>query len=83
MQLIHFLFDLYKFIIIVKVVTSWIHIDPYHPIVIWVDRLTEPVLEPIRRMIPFERIGLDLSPLVALFGLQILERLIMYIIFSF
>lgn len=82
-QLILILFRLYRILIIVRVLISWIHADPYHPVIIWIRRLTDPVLEPIRRLIPFERIGIDLSPLVALLAMEVLERLIVRSLYSF
>jgi YggT family protein len=46
-----------------------------HPLAIFVYRATEPVLEPIRKVMPLIG-GLDLSPMVLLFALQLLKRLL-------
>jgi YggT family protein len=46
-----------------------------HPLAMLVFRLTEPVLEPIRKVMPAIG-GLDLSPMVLLFALQLLKRLL-------
>lgn len=83
MGLVLVLFRIYEIIILARVIISWIQVDPYHPIVIWIYRLTEPVLEPIRRIIPFERIGIDLSPLVVLLLLGLLKRLLVQSFFIF
>jgi YggT family protein len=56
--------QLYSFVL-ARVLLSFAAIDPYHPVAQFLYRLTEPVLEPIRRILP--RTGmLDLSPMVAL-----------------
>lgn len=77
MELIFFLFRLYEIIILARVIISWIQVDHYHPVVVWIYRLTEPVLSPIRAIIPFERIGIDLSPLVVLLLMGVVKRLLM------
>ncbi|HEX3019069.1 MAG TPA: YggT family protein [Chitinispirillaceae bacterium] len=83
MGLVFFAFRIYELLILIRVVISWIDVDHYHPLVIWLYRLTEPVLDPIRRLIPFERIGIDLSPLVVLLLLGVVKRLIMQSLYLF
>ncbi len=83
MELVLIAFRIYEIIILARVIISWIQVDQYHPIVIWIYRLTEPVLDPIRRIIPFERIGIDLSPLVVLLLLGLLKRLLVQSFFIF
>ncbi len=73
------LIGLYVLIIFVRIVLSWFPIDPDGPIATFhglLHLLTEPVLGPLRRMLPSVPIGqirLDLSPIVVLFGLQIIR----------
>jgi YggT family protein len=66
------LLGVYNIILLIRVLVSWLPIDPYNPIVRVLYTLTEPLLEPIRSLLP--RVGgLDLSPLVAyilIFALQ-------------
>lgn len=69
------LIDLYSFVIFVSVILSWIQVDRGHPAVRFIDRLTAPVLEPVRRVLP-PMAGFDLSPMVVLLGLRLLARLI-------
>ena len=70
------LLDLYSLVIVAAVVLSWTQLPPSHPVVQFVDKLTAPVLAPIRRVIPTVG-GLDLSPMVLLIGLQLLRQLFM------
>jgi YggT family protein len=56
----------YYWIIIIRAVVSWVNPDPWNPIVQFLHRVTEPVLAPIRRLLPTWRMGIDFSPLVAI-----------------
>jgi YggT family protein len=70
------LIDLYSLIVLVAVILSWIRLDRRHPLAAIVYGLTEPVLAPIRQVLP-PMGGLDLSPMVLLIGLQILKGLLL------
>lgn len=59
------LLTIYMWVIIIRAVISWVNPDPWNPIVQFLDRATEPVLAPIRRMMGW-RMGIDLSPLIAI-----------------
>jgi YggT family protein len=64
----------YKWIIIIRALLSWVNPDPYNPIVQFLTRVTEPVLRPIRKLMPPWKLGgLDLSPLAAILILIFLE----------
>ena len=63
---------LYMWIIIGRALISWVNPDPWNPIVQFLDRATEPVLAPIRRRMRW-RMGIDLSPIIAILILTILQ----------
>jgi YggT family protein len=63
---------LYMWVIIARALISWVNPDPWNPIVQFLDRVTEPVLAPIRRRIGW-RMGVDLSPLVAILAITFLQ----------
>jgi len=72
-QLLQMVFQIYTLILIVRVLITWVNPDPFNPVVQFLARVTDPVLEPLRRVIP--SIGpFDLSPLVALLLLQALQH---------
>ena len=54
----------YLWVIIIRVLLSWFNADPRNPGVRFLHNATEPVLYPIRRVLPYMS-GVDLSPLVA------------------
>jgi len=57
---------IYIWIIVIRALISWVNPDPYNPIVQFLYRVTEPVLRPIRRWLPFRNIGIDFSPVVVI-----------------
>ena len=64
--------DLSSLVVIGAVIVSWMRLPRAHPIVGVIYTLTEPALAPIRRALPAMG-GLDFSPMVLLFGLQLLR----------
>ena len=75
MNLLDVLIDAYSVVILLAVVMSWLRQGSDNPFARFVYSLTEPVLEPIRRMLP-EIAGLDLSPMVLLLVLRAIRGLI-------
>jgi len=58
------LLTIYKYLLIANVIISWVNADPYNPIVRFIYRVTDPLLNRIRRHMPDTGM-LDLSPMVA------------------
>ncbi len=75
-NIINLLFTVLNFAILIRVILSWVRVDPYHPLVRIIYQITEPILAPLRRAIP-PTAGLDFSPIVAFFILELLRRLIL------
>jgi YggT family protein len=63
---------LYMWIIIARALISWVNPDPWNPIVQFLERVTEPVLAPIRRWVGW-RMGIDLSPIIAILAITFLQ----------
>ena len=77
-QTLHTVMNLYIWIIIISALLSFVRPDPYNPVVQILNRLTEPVLNFIRRKMPFVVFsGIDLSPLVVILGLQLIDNFMM------
>lgn len=69
-------------LLMVRIVLSWLPVDPYHAAVQLIYQLSEPILAPFRK-IPL-RIGmLDLSPLLAFVTLIFVKRVLVTILLSF
>ena len=63
---------LYMWVIIARALISWVNPDPWNPIVQFLQRVTEPVLYPIRRRVGFA-MGVDRSPILALLVIIFLQ----------
>ena len=74
------IFQLLFWLVVISVILSYF-MDPYHPIRRAVDSVVEPMLAPIRRVVPL--IGmLDFSPFILLLLLQLLRNLIIRILIA-
>ena len=81
-ELLRMVFEIYALILIVRVLITWVNPDPFNPVVQFLSRMTDPVLEPLRRVIP--PLGpIDISPIVALLILQALQHFIVRTLWDF
>ncbi len=73
-QVLDILLHALYWIILIRALISWVNPDPYNPIVQFLYKVTEPILYPIRKMLPANlRFGLDISPLIAFLLLAFLR----------
>jgi YggT family protein len=63
----------YMIIIFARAAISWVNPDPYNQIVIFLYRVTEPVLGPIRRKLPMNNAGIDFSPFIVILAIIFLR----------
>lgn len=79
LQLVNLIYYALVILIFARFIFSWVRPDPYHPtwgpILRFVYQATEPLLAPIRRLLP-PQAGLDFSPMILLFGIYILRMLL-------
>ncbi|MBN1679179.1 MAG: YggT family protein [Anaerolineae bacterium] len=71
--LIATLVQLYSFVILARVLMSWVQIDPNSSLARAIYDLTEPVLQPVRNMLP-PASGLDFSPIIVIILLQVVSQ---------
>ncbi len=79
--LVQLLFELYSVVLLARVLLSWVQVDPHNPIVNLIHQLTEPLLAPIRRLLP-QSGGLDFSPIAAFFVLLVAEQVVLTLLRS-
>ena len=72
-RLLELAINAYIWIIIVRAIISWVSPDPSNPIVRFLYRVTEPVLRQVRYRLPTLAMGLDLSPMVVILILYLLD----------
>ena len=71
---IAYVLQIYSWIVIARVVISWVNADPYNPIVRAIYSMTEPVLYRIRRALPVFGGGIDFSPIVVFIAIMFLQN---------
>ena len=79
--LVQLLFDLYIIVLLARVLLSWVQVDPRNPIVNLIHQLTEPLLAPIRNLLP-QGGGMDFSPMVAFVVVLIAEQIVLTLLRS-
>ncbi|MDD2402131.1 MAG: YggT family protein [Clostridia bacterium] len=78
-KLVSVVFKLYTWLVIGRVLLSWVPHNRYHPVVGFIYKATEPILKPFRGMFGYG-IGIDISPIIALLALQLVEMVIINIL---
>ena len=73
-QVLDYVLWAYGWILLGRVLISWVNADPYNPIVRFLYVATEPILAPVRRALPVYAGGLDLSPVVVWIGIIFFKR---------
>ncbi len=72
-KIINYIFRIYNYFILARILLSWIPVDNTNPIIRLIYRITEPLLAPFRIIISLGGTGIDLSPIIVFFLLNILR----------
>jgi YggT family protein len=75
LEIIDFIFDIFFFAIVVQAIMSWLNPATYNPMVTFLEGLTYPILNLVRRFMP-DLGGVDLSPILAILLLQIMQMVL-------
>lgn len=75
-QVIHYVLEFYMWVIVIRAVLSWVSPDPYNPIVRFIHNITEPLLYQIRKRLPLQTGGIDLSPIVVILIIVFLKTFV-------
>lgn len=78
-QILLLLLNIYEIVLLLRVLISWFRLDPYNPIIRVLYSLTEPLLQPIRQLLPPTGM-VDFSPLVALLLLFAIRNVIQIVV---
>ncbi len=65
---------IYLWVIIARAVLSWVSPDPYNPIVRFIHNVTEPVLSRVRRALPLNLGGIDISPIIVMMAVIFVQK---------
>ena len=81
-KLIGMIFSIFYFLLIIRIIMSWINPDPYNEFVRMIYRITDIILVPIRRVLPL-RIGMfDFSPIIAFLLIYFLNYVLVNVLFG-
>ena len=76
---IDILFYALNLAILLRVIISWLNVNPYNPLVSFIYQITDPILVPLRRIIP--PLGMiDITPLVALILLRVIQQALLMLL---
>ncbi|MFH1799170.1 MAG: YggT family protein [Candidatus Omnitrophota bacterium] len=79
--LISLLFNIIYFLLIIRIILSWVSPDPYNEIVRIIYKITDPVLVPFKRL-PLNVGAIDFSPIVAFLTLSVAKSFIVSILYQ-
>ena len=71
---LHALFNALLLVILVNALLSWVRPDPNNPIVMFLERVSDLVCEPIRRLFPTNFGGLDVAPFIAMLVIYFVQQ---------
>lgn len=81
LRFVNIAFEVYFVILLIRVVLSWIRINPYGKFYQFIFSMTEPLLAPIRKLVKVSpTMPVDFSPMILMLLLIVAERIIYYII---
>ena len=80
-EILSMVLQIYSYVLLARALLSWIpNLDPFNPIVQFLYQITEPVLEPIRKLIPPLGGMIDISIIVAFFAIMILQYMLVSLV---
>lgn len=79
-KIIQLVLPVLYWLILIRALISWVNPDPLNPIVQFLYRVTEPILEPIRRRLPV--MAIDISPIIAFVVIYFLNSFLVATLFD-
>jgi len=76
-RVVDMLLEVYKWVVIVAALISWVSPDPYNPIVRFLHAITEPVFRPIRRLIGYRLGPIDISPIIVIIAIIFIQSFLL------
>ena len=79
-RVVELLLSILYWLILIRALVSWVNPDPFNPLVQFLNRTTEPILQPIRRLLP--PMGIDISPIIAFLAIIFLKSFLVATLFD-
>ena len=80
-SVVYYVLELYMYVVIARALISWVNPDPWNPIVQFLEKVTDPALAPLRRLIGW-RMGIDVSPIILILIIIFLQKFIVPSLFQ-
>lgn len=82
-NVLNVIFTIAWWLILIRALISWVNPDPYNPIVQFLYKTTEPILYPIRKLLPQSlRFGIDISPIIAFLAIVFLRSFLVQTLYQ-
>ena len=82
-NILDILLTILYWLILIRALISWVNPDPNNPIVQFLYKTTEPILEPVRRLLPLDfRFGIDISPIIVFLLIMFLKSFLIRTLFD-
>ena len=73
-RILHIVIVVYIWIVIFRAILSWVRVPALYPVAVVLFHLTEPVLRPVRKRVPPQRLGgIDISPIIVILALLFVD----------
>lgn len=82
-EIISWVVNVLDWLIIIRVILSWIAPYSRNGFTDLIYSITEPILRPLRTILPISNLRVDLSPILAYFLLYLIQRISAYLLFAF
>jgi len=83
-RVLDFILNALTWLIVIRALISWVNPDPYNAIVQFLYKVTEPILYPIRKLLPSSfRVGIDLSPIITILIIIFCRSFLVQTLFDF
>ena len=79
-KMVELILTVLYWLILVRALISWVNPDPFNPVVQFLTRTTEPILQPIRRLL--QPMGIDISPIIAFLAIIFLKSFLVATLFD-
>ena len=77
--MIALIFKIVYFLLVIRIILSWVNVDPYNEIVRIIYKVTDPVLAPFKKL-PLQTGGIDFSPIVAFIVLNVASNFLVNVL---
>ena len=79
-NIIDLILTMFYWFILIRALISWVSPDPFNPVVQFLYRTTDPILNPIRRLMP--EMAIDISPIIAFLGIMFIKSFLVATLFD-